>query len=152
MAWLIWGQLNKTTASCPRAERGGDKYSLFSSSVSKLSWLSINRLCLVSCTRSPPVLPVKSWPFPHSSSLTPTQDLSYRCCHDCTNTETEGWDAQWDEANGSSASHQESTVESPLVMDRTPQRFWNSCFASLATSLRHGPVLWMKLGEMLPMA
>lgn len=42
---------------------------------------------------------VKTWPLPHSSSLTPTQDLSHCCFHDNTNAETAGWDAQQDKAN-----------------------------------------------------
>lgn len=33
---------------------------------------------------------VKTWPLPHSSSLTPTQDLSHCCFHDNTNAETAG--------------------------------------------------------------
>lgn len=41
---------------------------------------------------------VKTWPLPHSSSLTPTQDLSHCCFHDNTNAETAGWDAQQDKA------------------------------------------------------
>lgn len=103
MGCLIWGQLNNTITTCLEAERGS-KYSRSSSSMSKPSPLFINHLCLASdVSPSPPLLllsAVKTWPFPHCSSLTPTQDLSHCCFHDNTNAETAGWDAQQEEANG----------------------------------------------------
>lgn len=105
MGRLIWGQLNKTMTTCLGAEEGVNT-PCSSSSMSEPSQLSIKtllprsiRLSAVAPLPSSRRSAVKTWPLPHSSFLTPTQDLSHGCFHDDANAETAGWDAQWDKAN-----------------------------------------------------